>query len=115
MVSGGASKLDLNLLRLLRKQVTPVCGVGLDGGDNVVGPPEDDRPQLLGLQLATAEGSVDAFGKACAGASGSPVSMELWVRAAEVIGHERGIHANTFLDNEGCRVLCALGVSATTK
>jgi hypothetical protein len=62
----------------------PDCGVGLDGALNVVGPPEEDRPRLLGLQLATVAGILDAFLQACAAASGSPVSMKLWVRAAEM-------------------------------
>jgi len=39
---------------------------------------------LLGLQLATVSGLLDAFLRACEAASGSKVSMELWVRAAEL-------------------------------
>jgi hypothetical protein len=80
----GNSTLDVNLLTLLRKQVSHDPGVGLDKRLNFVGPPEWDRPNLLGLQLATVAGLLDAFLRACAVASRSPVSMSLWVRAAEL-------------------------------
>lgn len=83
--AAGSSRLDISLLRLLREQVTHDCGAGLDGGAlNVVGPPEGDRPHLLGLQLATVSGLLDAFLLACAAASGSPVSAKLWIRAVEL-------------------------------
>jgi hypothetical protein len=81
ILAGGASKLDVSLLH---EQVSHECGPTIDGGLNVVGPPEEDRPQLLGLQLATVSGLLDAFLQACEAVSGSKVFMELWVRAAEV-------------------------------
>jgi hypothetical protein len=81
-VTGGGSRLGVNPLLLLRAQVEPVCGRGLDGGLNVVGPPAEDRPRLLGLHLATVSWLVDAFLAACAAAS--PVSAEFWVGKAEL-------------------------------
>jgi hypothetical protein len=84
VVTVGSSHLDLNPLRMLRAQVEHGCGPGLDGGLNVVGPADNDRPHLLGLQLVTVAGLVDAFLAACALASGSSVSAEMWVRAAEL-------------------------------
>jgi hypothetical protein len=68
-VTGGGSRLDLNPLLLLRAQVEPVCGRGLDGGLNVVGPPAEDRPRLLGLRLATVSWLIDDFLAACADAA----------------------------------------------
>jgi hypothetical protein len=83
VLAAGGSHLGISPLRLLHDQVKPVCGAGLDGGKNVVGPPESDRPQLLGLQLATVSGLIDAFVQACRSASGSPVEIRLRVREAE--------------------------------
>lgn len=78
------SKFEVGLLRLLRSQVVPVCELGLDGRENVVGPPEGDRASLLRIQLLTVSDLLDAFRGACASAAGCPVAMEVSVRAAEV-------------------------------
>ncbi|OJY74344.1 MAG: hypothetical protein BGP12_20285 [Rhodospirillales bacterium 70-18] len=80
-----ASVLRLNPLEFLRSQVTPVGGPGLGGGGgNVVGPPEEDRPLLLGLQLLTVSDLVDAFLAAVARAAGSPARARLSPRQAEL-------------------------------
>jgi hypothetical protein len=83
VVTRGGSGLDVNLLHLLRTQLGTECPVGLDGGVNVVGPPEEDRTNLLGLQLDTVAGLIDAFLDACSLAAAAPVAASFWVSKAE--------------------------------
>ena len=83
VLAKGGSRLEVNLLRGLRDQVETKCGPGLDGASNVVGMLEDLRPHLLAIQLETIAGLLNAFRDACEDASGSDISMDLWVRAVE--------------------------------
>jgi hypothetical protein len=76
--------LRLNPLSFLRAQVDHDCPVGLDGNGNVVGPPEEDRAHLLGLQLETVAGILDAFVAACALAVGRGLAPRFRVRSAEL-------------------------------
>ena len=79
-----ASVLRLNPLSFLRRQVEGSCGPGLDGNDNVVGPPNEDRPHMLGLQLVTVGAILDAFVGACAVAVGCELAPRFFLRAVEV-------------------------------
>lgn len=85
VLAGGPSHLQVSALRLLRLQMDHGgCGPALDGGLNVAGPPEGDRPHLLGVRLDIVSGLLDAFRRACAEAAGTSFDMQLWVRAAEL-------------------------------
>lgn len=82
-----ASVLRLNPLEFLRGQVAPVAGPGLDGGQNVVGPPEEDRPLLLGLQLLTVRDLVDAFLAAALRLRQAELCRDLWRERAPQLAH----------------------------
>ncbi len=84
VTAGGQTRLDLNMLGLLRDQIGAAPGPTLDGRRNVLGRVEAERPPLLRVQLATAADLVEQFRRACERAACSQVEMQLWARAAEL-------------------------------
>jgi hypothetical protein len=78
------SALRLNPPSFLRAQVEHDYPVGFDRNDNVVGPPEEDRAHLLGLQLETVAGLLDAFVAAFALAGCHLLAPRILVRSAEL-------------------------------